>query len=118
MLTTLQAINPEAVKRIRKLTNLRTDWDGYGGDPPTEEAVNEAAELLLEIHNLTQGSLVTPFVAPLPDGGLELEWDLDSGAELMLVIMPTGTDIKYLLDEPSNSNATIESEGSVSKTLH
>ena len=115
VLTTLQATNPEAVKRIRKLTSLRADWDGYGGDPPTEEAVREAAELLLEIHNLTQGLLVNPFIAPLPDGGLELEWDLDSGAELMLVIMPTGTDIKYLLDEPSNSNDTIESEGSVFK---
>ena len=112
-LATLQAANPEAVERIRKLTNLGPDWDGYGGKTPTEQAVKATVELLLKTHRLTQGSLESPFIAPLPEGGLELEWELDSGAELMLVIPPTGTNIRYLLDEPTSSGDTVESEGVV-----
>ncbi len=114
-LATLRAANQEAVERLRKLTNLKSDWDGYGGVPPTEEAVKATAVLLLEIHKLTQGLLESPFIAPLPEGGLELEWELDSGAELMLIIPPTRTDIRYLLDEPTSSGNINESEGVVSK---
>ena len=115
VLAALQATNPGAVERIRKLTGLEPDWDGYGGGSPTEEAVKAAAALLLETHRLTEGLLESPFIAPLPEGGLELEWDLDSGAELMLVIPPTGTDIRYLLDAPTSSNDINESEGVVPK---
>ena len=114
-LATLETTNPGAVERIRKLTNLEPDWDGYSGDPPTEEAVKTTAVLLLAIHGLTRGLLESPFIAPLPDGGLELEWELDSGAELMLVIPSTGMDIRYLLDEPTSSGHIIESEGVVPK---
>ena len=115
VLAALQATNPGAVEKIRRLANLEPDWDGYGGGPPTEEAVKAAAALLLETHRLTQRPLEVPFIAPLPEGGLELEWDLDSGAELMLVIPPTGTDIRYLLDEPTSSGDIYESEGVVPK---
>jgi hypothetical protein len=115
VLATLQATNPEAVEKIRKLGDLELDWDGYGGIPPTEEAVKATAWLLLETYNLTQGQLKNPFIAPLPEGGLELEWELDSGVELMLVIPPTGTDIEYLLEEPKGSGDVNESEGIVPK---
>lgn len=114
-LATLQATNPEAAERIKKLASLEPDWDGYGGVPPTEEAVKATAELLLESHKLTRGLLESPFIAPLPEGGLELEWELDSGAELMLVIPTTGTDVRYLLDEPTSSGDIRESEGVVPK---
>jgi hypothetical protein len=116
-LANLRVANPRAAERIRKLRTLEPDWDGYGGSPPTEEAVKATAVLLLEAHILTQGLLESPFIAPLPEGGLELEWELDSGAELMLVIPPTGTDIRYLLDEPASSGDINESEGVVPKDV-
>ena len=115
VLATLQATNPEAVEKIRKLRDLEPDWDGYGGIPPTEEAVKATAGLLLETYKLTQGQLENPFIAPLPEGGLELEWELDSSVELMLVIPPTGTDIEYLLEELKGSGDVNESEGIVPK---
>ena len=115
VLATLQATNPEAVEKIRKLGDLELDWDGYGGIPPTGEAVKATAWLLLETYRLTQGQLKNPFIAPLPEGGLELEWELDSSVELMLVIPPTGTDIEYLLEEPQGSGDVNESEGIVPK---
>ena len=115
VLATLQDTNPEAVEKIRKLRDLELDWDGYGGIPPTEEAVKATARLLLETYKLTQGQLENPFIAPLPEGGLELEWELDSSVELMLVIPPTGTDIEYLLEDPKGSGDVNESEGIVPK---
>ena len=95
----LRATNPAAVDRIGKLAKLEPGWDGYDGDPPTEEAIETTAKLLTAVYRLTHGALKNPFIAPSPDGGLDLEWELDSGAELMLVIPPTGTDVRYLLDE-------------------
>ncbi len=115
VLATLQSASPEAVERIRKLADLEPNWDGYGGSPPTEQAVKATAALLLETNKLSRGLLEEPFIAPLPEGGLELEWELDSGAELMLVIPPTGIDVRYLLDEPMISGDINESEGVVSK---
>ena len=115
VLNALQFVDPRAVEKIKRLTNLEPNWDGYGGTPPTEEAVKATAKLLLETHQIEQGLLESLFIAPLPEGGLELEWDLDSGAELMLVIPSTGTVIRYLLDEPTSSGRVIESEGVLSK---
>ncbi len=111
----LQAVNPGAAIRIRKLAKLEPDWDGYGGEPPTEKAIKMTAALLIAIHRLTRGQLESPFIAPLSDGGLELEWELDSGVELMLVIPPTGTDIRFLLDEPKSSGDIFASEGLLPK---
>jgi hypothetical protein len=105
------AHDPRVEERLAKLSKLEPDWDGYGGDPPTEAAVSRTKILLREIHELTGGSLEVPFIAPLPDGGLELEWELDSGVEMMLVVPPTGRDVEYLLDEPTDSGEVIESEG-------
>jgi hypothetical protein len=105
------AHDPRVAERLAKLSKLEPDWDGYGGSPPTEEAISRTKILLREIHGLTQGILEVPFIAPLPDGGLDLEWELDSGAEMMLVVPPTGRDIEYLLDEPTDSGDVIESEG-------
>jgi hypothetical protein len=115
VLVILQATNQRAAERIRKLAKLEPDWDGYGGDPPTAEAIKMTAMLLLAIHKLAHGLLDGPFISPSPDGGLGLEWELDSGAELVLIIPPTGTDIRYLLDEPTSSGNIIESEGVLPK---
>ena len=115
ILVTLQGANLGAAERIRKLATLEPDWDGYRGDPPTVESIRMTAMLLLAIHRLAQGLLDDPFISPSPDGGLGLEWGLDSGAEIVLIIPPTGTDIRYLLDEPTSSGDNIESEGVLPK---
>ena len=107
----LQAASPKASERIRKLATLEPGWDGYGGEPPTEQAIETTARLLIAVYSLTHGKLDSPFIAPSPDGGLDLEWELDSGTELMLVIPPTGTEVRYLLDKTTSSGDTLESEG-------
>ncbi len=117
VLTNLQGANATAAERLRKLSKLEPDWDGYGGLTPTKEAITETASLLIEIRKLTHGELEEPFIAPLPDGGLELEWELPSGVEAMLVIPPSGREIRYLLDEPTDSGEVIESVGILWKDI-
>lgn len=107
----LEAVNPAAAERVKKLAKLEPDWDGYGGDPPTGEAFRATVALLLAIGRLAPGLLEGVFISPSPDGGFGLEWELDSGAELVLIIPPSGTDIRYLLDEPTSSGDVIQSEG-------
>ena len=111
----LHALDTGLSDRLNNLRTLEPDWDGYGGNPPTEKSLGMTAFFLLLAHKLTRGTLKAPFVAPLPDGGLELEWELESGAELMLVIPAAGTSVRYLLDELTDSGEISESEGAVPK---
>ena len=107
----LQNIDAVASERISRLAKLEPDWDGYGGEPITQEAIEKTASLLTIIQGLTGGNLPSPFIAPLPDGGLELEWELDSGVELTLIVPSGGGETKYLLDVPTVSGEIEESEG-------
>ena len=110
-LSKLDKANPKAAERIRHLATLEPDWDGHGGHPVTQEAMRGTADLLLQIQDKTGDALADVFIAPLPDGSLEIEWDSRSGVELMLVIPPSGADIRYLLDIPNAAGELDESEG-------
>lgn len=94
---TFELIAPEALERIEHLKNLASDWDGHGGLPVNNAAAQSATQLLLKIHVLTMGNLNLPFIAPLPDGGLILEWIQDSGKELTLEVSADGNRVEYLL---------------------
>jgi hypothetical protein len=48
------AHDPRVAERLAKLSKLEPDWDGYGGSPPTEEAISRTKILLREIHKLTE----------------------------------------------------------------
>ena len=113
--TSLQLFAPKALQRIEHLMRLDFNWDGYGGLPITNKAIHIATQLLFQAHRLTKGELKLPFIAPLPEGGLELEWIQDSGKELTLVISPDGREIEFLLDIPSTEGKIDESEGVLHK---
>ena len=109
----LEAVNQPPVERIKKLISLERNWDGYGGRPMTQDAINTTATLLLRVHGLTGATLPDPFIAPLPDGGFQLEWESPAGAELILVIPPGRERVRYLLDIPDDSGEVNESEGTI-----
>ncbi len=54
------------------------NWDSYGGEPPTPQAV-VASKVLLQNANMVLGKYVgarlePEYVAPRPDGGIQIEW--------------------------------------------
>ena len=112
----LRKLKPQVASRIDELSALVQGWDGYGGDPVTPRAVSSLSALLLAIHAITEGQMEDPSISPLPEGGLELEWELDSGVELMIVIPPKGEGFKYLLDQFTDGGEQFESEGDIPET--
>lgn len=109
----LAQVDLKLAEELTDLATLEPGWDGYGADPPTPQAVEATAALLLTIHGLTDAQLENLFVSPLPDGGLEIDWELRTGSELMLVAPPEGTDVRYLLDKRVDAGDVIEAEGVV-----
>lgn len=90
------------IERLAHLLRLEEGWDGYGGRPTERGAVKMALLAVITLLTLVPD---VPFIAPLVDGGLQLEWE--SG--LILIIPPSGTHIEYLIDDgPGNE---VQGEG-------
>jgi hypothetical protein len=110
----LKSVSSESEERLRSLMSLGNNWDGFGSPPPKREAVGKSALLLISATRLTRGEFGRPAISALPDGGIELEWVLNSGYELLIDIAPNGTFVDYLLVEPDDSGER-ESEGIIPK---
>lgn len=67
----------EIKTRLNQLEELQEDWDSYGGTPPTKEAL-ECAHRFLD----------TLFIAPLNDGGLQIEMNNEA---VIIEIDPDGS---------------------------
>ena len=96
----LKSINSSLAGRIRHLRTLEPGWDGFDGSSITEQASEHTAALLIIAAFLGEG-LDDSFIAPLPDGGLEIEWEKESGPELLVDVPPTGKSAEFLLEVPS-----------------
>lgn len=81
----------DALGVIADLADLHDNWDSYGS-PPIQVAAREAAGGLLSI--LSACGSPAPHIAPVPRGGIQLEW-LHDGRELELEILPRG-DLEFL----------------------
>jgi hypothetical protein len=84
--------------QLNELLRLDAGWDGGTADPVSMEAVNSVVAIVGQI---SSDLAVPPFVFPLPDGGLQIEWhagreaveiEVDGeGAAHLLVTAPDGT---------------------------
>jgi hypothetical protein len=65
-------------RRLRELGKLDTDWDSYGGMPPTPSAIDAAFRFVAELEARTahraHPRVLPTSISALPSGGLELEW--------------------------------------------
>lgn len=61
----------QVTARLDHLLNLEKDWDSYGAAPIESEAVSTA---LRWIASCLQVFPEAPFIAPLADGGVQVEW--------------------------------------------
>jgi len=100
------------LQRISQFADLGHDWDSYGAAPPTTKALIEAIRLatgMAERFAPAVGQRALPWmVAPLADGGVQIEWRGASGA-LEVEISPEG-QFGYLL-ETGHGSTTSYQEG-------
>ena len=110
----LAAISPACAERMKRLGELEPNWDGYGAEAISEIAVERCAELMARIHQAVGLYSEHLFIAPLANGGLELEWEMPSGNELMLVVPPFSGPIEFLAStiDPSSGEER-EHEGDI-----
>ena len=110
----LVQVNSEWAERIEYLNRLEPGWDGYGSDPIAEAAVDSCCVILEDVAAIIQdGGVQQLFIAPLADGGLELEWDFPSGNELMIVVPPEGKPVRFLSSAIDVSGEEIETSGMI-----
>lgn len=89
--------------RLAELARLEPDWDSYGGFPPTDRAVADAASIMRTAFNKfgpTAGERAIPYgVFPIADGGVQLEWHGPS-SELELNVGPEGGLSFLVIEHP------------------
>ena len=83
----LESLTP-VLKRMVALSSLERDWDHSGAEPISWFALQTALELVLQILALYP-NLEAPFIAPLPTGGLQLEWS-KGRTDLEVEVTPGG----------------------------
>lgn len=97
-------------ERLSKLARLRADWDSYGANPVSGAAVVRTDRLLSEFVTSFGdliGTGIRPYaVAPLANGGVQLEWRSPDGF-LEVEVGPDG-DLGYLLAEHQGNDRVFE----------
>jgi hypothetical protein len=107
----------QATARLELLSGLGRNWDSYGAVPITREAIDGARDLLQAAFHAAGYSIPLPFIAPCPDGGIQIEWSLSSGGELLLDVPPGGVPIGYLLVK-AQEGSEHELEGKMPSMSH
>ncbi len=98
-----------AVKKMSQLSHLSENWDSYGARAVDEFLIQRVGEQI----SLTEAvSLPEPEVVPTSEGGVQLEWDLDSCA-LELEFCPDGS-VLYLYEDrqaPDEDDGELSPDG-------
>ena len=111
----LEKTQPDWAQRIKVLKELAHGWDGFGAVPVTKDAVKGCLQILSAIIDLPHGSKIGKklFIAPLPDGGLELDWDFQVENDLMILVPPEGEPVRFLQTLIDRSGEEREREGTL-----
>src|SRR6266852_3219346 len=72
----------DSIKNIRArldaMRRLESNWDSRGGQPPSEQALGTTRSIIgivIDQHLEGIGAIAVPFtVAPIADGGAQVEW--------------------------------------------
>lgn len=104
---------PESLeRRLGQLSQLPQNWDSYHARGISDKASKKAKSLLISVCvRFGERRLGEVFIAPCSDGGLQLEWKLESEQELIVKISHSGKTATFLLIEPSQNGTFIEREG-------
>jgi len=84
------------VNRIEGLSELEQDWDSYGGHAISNESIKAARGFIIVAATQARAQgweFAPPFIVPVPNGGVQLEWDRD---DISLELEFLGSAIEYL----------------------
>jgi hypothetical protein len=91
-----------ALAEFERIMNLPRDWDAYGSDPIALETIVRALLVLTEYMG---PDTAPPWIVPLSDGGIQLEWRRDGST--LEVEVPAGDGAPataYWMDEESGES--------------
>ncbi len=101
-------------QRLTDLSMLQADWDSYGASPISDRAVDRARRFLSElVKEFPEAGDISPYtIAPLPSGGVQLEWRGPQRA-LEIEISAAGRFSSLLVEDHENGR-TYDERGRVS----
>ena len=111
-LAKLRAVNPIAAARLDGFAAL-PGWVEEGNTPITPEAIETTSCALLLADRMFGHQVKPPFVAPMPDGGIMLEWDGTRGNALMVVVPPEGSEPRFLMEFQDASGGRTDWDGTL-----
>lgn len=79
--------------RLNKFKKLPLNWNGYGEMPIEDRAIQKTLQLLESV----AVDAAAPEVMPMPDGGVQVEWDR-GGCELEVEVPASGPLIVLFVD--------------------
>ncbi len=97
------------VERLEELTRLPRNWDSYGGVAVTSASASEALWFLARL--LEPGS-IAPWVVPLSDGGVQLEWHTGN-LDVEVVFSPEQGDEVSIVDSANGMEWAGEPEAAL-----
>jgi len=80
----------EAYQHALALKDLPDTWDRPGSRKPTIPAINAALKYIEGVAELELFVLGAPFIAPMSDGGVQLEWERGQ-RQLEIELLPDGS---------------------------
>ena len=107
-----------SLTRLKSTQRLGLDWDGYGAVEPPTSTIARSFILLWSLyeHFINVGeSLPEPFVAPVPDGRIQFEWEAGN-IEFEVTIDKQG-EMEYLLSDSNDEDKFQEGIASTEKEL-
>lgn len=102
-------------ERLKELAQLEADWDSYSAKAISSVALVRAFEVIESVKDRFKTKVKEPlpqFIAPLADGGLQLEWNGQQG-EIEIEIYPD-RDLGYVFIEGQGTNRKFQEKHQVS----
>ncbi len=95
----------EVYDSLNEIATLSPNWDSYGSNPVSNDAIRAAKTLL---SNVNVDQLPKPHVSPVPGGGVGLHWRLRN-RDLEIEFRPDG-GAEYLGTDLANAERNDEGE--------
>lgn len=109
----LREVNAEAADRLALFAKLGGGWLDDESLPPTPRAIETTARLLVVAHRLHGTRLADPFLVPAADGSVQVVWKAGVDTELVLVVPPSASPIRFVMDLPDGSGGVAEWDGNI-----